>query len=110
MTPRERADLAWNLDQVAQLHGLPILGGQQMQPAPLGIAPLKLKDGSVLVNAPALLDELRRNFPDRTAYDVTFELPDKRHVLIELEQAPSTEVLVVPNDLPAWAQFWDGPA
>jgi hypothetical protein len=110
VAPRERADLAWNLDQLAPLNGRPILGGQPMQPAPLGIAPLTLNDGNVVVDAPALLDELQRSFPDRTAYDVTFALPDGRHVLIELEQAPSTEVFIAPDDLPAWAQFWDGPS
>jgi hypothetical protein len=110
MSPRERSDLAWNLDQLGQLHGRPALGGQQMQPAPLGVAATRMKDDCLLVNAPALLDELRQNFPDRTAYDATFALPDGRQLLIELEQAPSSELSVDLSGPPAWAQFWEGPS
>jgi hypothetical protein len=110
ISQRERADLAWNLDQLEQLHGRPLLGGRQMQPPPLGLARTSMKDDRALVNASALLDELRRNFPDRTAYDATFALPDGRHLLVELEQAPPTEVSVDLNEPPPWAQFWEGPS
>lgn len=90
ISPRERSDLAWNLDQLVNLRGQPPLGGQQMAPVPLAIAPTRMSGTTVLVNAPALLDELRRNFADRAAYDASFKLPDGRHLLVELEQAPTT--------------------
>lgn len=32
ISPRERSDLAWNLDQLVNLRGQPPLGGQQMAP------------------------------------------------------------------------------
>lgn len=107
ISPRERSDLAWNLDQLANLHGLPPLGGHQMAPAPLAVAPTRMSGTTILVNAPALLSELRRNFPDRTAYDASFKLPDGRCLLVELEQAPTTEVAIDPQALPGWAVLWD---
>jgi hypothetical protein len=109
ISPRERADLAWNLDQLVILHRQQQLGGQEMAPAPLGVAPTRMSGSNVLVDAPALLAELRKNFPDRVAYDASFALPDGRHLLVELEQAPTTEVAVTLGDLPKWAVLWDGP-
>src|SRR5262249_14676300 len=32
MTPRERSDLAWQLDQLHAHHGRPVIGGRQLQP------------------------------------------------------------------------------
>ncbi len=110
LSPRERSDLAWNLDQLAHLHGQQPLGGREMAPAPLGIARTRMSGGSVLVDASAILTELRANFPDRAAYDATFELPDGRHLLVELEQAPATEVAIDPDSLPTWAMLWTGPS
>jgi hypothetical protein len=109
ISPRERSDLAWNLDQLVNLHRQALLGGQQMAHAPLALAPTRMSGSAVLVNAPALLGELRKNFPDPAAYDASFELPDGRHLLVELDQAPSTEVAVDPGALPAWAVLWEGP-
>ncbi len=83
--------------------------GRPMDPVPLGIAPTRMVGGKVLVDAPFVLSELRENFPDRAAYDATFALPDGRRVLVELEQAPATEVAVDLDDLPPWARIWDGP-
>jgi hypothetical protein len=80
-----------------------------MASAPLAIAPTRMSGPAVLVDAPALLAELRKNFPDRTAYDASFELPDGRHLLVELEQAPTTEVAIDLTALPAWAVLWGGP-
>jgi hypothetical protein len=108
MSARQLSDMSWNLDQLGHLHGQPALGGQPMELVPLGIAPTRLSGKDVLVDAPALLWELRQNFPDRTGYDATFKLPDGRQLLVELEQAPATEVAVDPDDLPDWAQLWNG--
>ena len=108
ISARQRSDLAWHLDQLEHLHGQPTLGGQPMELVPLGIAPTRLSGNDVLVDANALLSELRQNFPDRTGYDATFKLPDGRQLLVELEQVPATEVAVDPNDLPDWAQLWNG--
>jgi hypothetical protein len=108
LTARERADLAWNLDQLSLLHHSGLLGGQEMGPAPLGVAATKMSQGRLLVDVPFLLGELRKNFAGRTAYDATFALQDGRHVLVELEQAPSKEVAVDLADLPSWMQFWEG--
>ena len=108
ISARERADLAWNLDQLGQLHGQTTLGGQPMELVPLGIAPTRWSGNDVLVDAQALLSALRQNFPERTGYDATFKLPDGRHLLVELEQAPWTEVAVDLNNLPDWAHLWEG--
>jgi hypothetical protein len=108
LSSRERCDLAWNLDQLAHLHGRPALGGQEMAPAPLGIARTRVSGDSVLVDVPSLLHQLRGNFPDRAAYDASFELPDGHHLLVELEQAPPGEVAIDPAALPPWAILWDG--
>ncbi len=109
ISPRERSDLAWNLDQLAHLHGQPTIGGQEMAPPPLAVAPSRMSGASVLVDPSALLSELRANFPDRAAYDASFALQDGRHMLVELEQAPQTEVAVDPDELPSWAVLWGGP-
>lgn len=106
---RERSDLAWNLDQLRHLHGRPPLGGHQMQPAALKIAPTKTRGDRLLVDVPTLLDELRFRFPGRSAYDASFTLPDGQHLLAELEQAPPAEVEVDPAKLPEWIQPWEGP-
>jgi hypothetical protein len=108
-SPRERSDLAWNLDQIVGIHGQQPIGGKRMHTAPLAIAPVQMSGAAVVVNPPALLAELRRNFPGRTAYDASFRLPDGQHLLVELEHAPQAEVAVDPAAPPAWATLWNGP-
>lgn len=109
LSPRERSDFAWNLDQLAYLHGQPMFGGQEIASAPLGVARAHMNGEALLIDAPALLKELRANFPDRAAYDASFELPDGRHLLIELEQAPQAAAEVDLGSLPSWAVIWEGP-
>lgn len=109
ISPRERSDLAWNLDQLTHVHGLDAIGGIKMAPAPLGVVRARMRNGTVLVEAPSILTEFRANFPDRAAYDASFELQDGRHLLVELEQAPHEEVAVDPAALPPWAVMWPGP-
>ena len=109
LTPRERSDLDWNLDRLASIHGQSPLGGQRMEAPALLIAPARPHGGSALVNASELLSALRQNFSGRRAFDATFALPDGRHLLVELEQAPPNEVSVDLVQLPPWAQFWGGP-
>ena len=60
MSARERADLAWNLDQLGGLHGQLTLGGQPMEMVPLGIASTPFSGNDILVDAQALLSELRQ--------------------------------------------------
>lgn len=91
------------------MHGLNAIGGIEMASAPLGVVRARMSNGAVLVDATSVLTELRSNFPDRAAYDASFELPDGRHLLVELEQAPQAEVAVDLAALPSWAIMWPGP-
>lgn len=63
----------------------------------------------VVIDAPAMITALARNFPGRAAYDASYQLPDGRHLLVELEQAPATVTALDLTALPAWAAFWAGP-
>jgi hypothetical protein len=108
ISPRERADLAWNLDQLGHLHEQPAMTGRPMERVPLAIVPTRMVCGKVIVNASIVLNELRENFPDRAAYDATFAIPDGRRLLVEVEQAPATEVAVDLDNLPSWARIWGG--
>lgn len=81
-----------------------------MKRAPLGIARTMIKGDRLLVDVPTLLNVLRLTFPERNAYDASFVLPDGRHLLAELEHAPSAEISVDPANLPDWIHFWEGPS
>ena len=108
ISARERSDLAWHLDQLQALHHKSPLGGRRLESVPLGIARTRLNGAELLIDTHALMEELKQNFPDRAGYEVTFELSDGRHLLVELEQAPPTEVGIALDHLPDWARMWNG--
>jgi hypothetical protein len=107
-SPRERSDLAWNLDQIVGIHGREPIGGHEMHSAPLAVAPTRMNGGAIREIPLEFGKDGGRVDQDRTAYDASFRLPDGRHLLVELEQAPPAEVAVDPATLPAWATFWNG--
>jgi hypothetical protein len=110
LSRRERADLAWQLDQLQTHHQQPALGGVQFQPPALLLVPATLSGGQLVIDMPALIQAARSSWPDRTQIDATFSLPDGRHFLAEVETAPARVVTVDPDDPPDWLQEWEGRA
>jgi hypothetical protein len=109
ISPRERADLAWQLDQLQGHHLRSALGGVEFQPPGLLLAPATLSGGQLVIDVPALMQRARSSFPGQAQVDATFSLPDGRHFLAELETAPTSVVTVDPDDPPDWVEEWDGP-
>jgi hypothetical protein len=105
---RERADLAWQLDQLRAHHKQAALSGVQFQPPALLLAPVTLSSGQLVINIPALLQAAQASWPDRKQIDATFSFPDGRHFLAEVETAPASVVTVDPNSPPHWLQEWEG--
>jgi hypothetical protein len=108
--PRERFDLAWQLDQLQAHHQQPPLGGVQFQPPALLLAPANLSGGQLVIDIPALIQAAQSSWPDRKQVDATFPLPDGRHFLAEVETAPASMVTVDPDDPPDWLEEWEGQA
>jgi hypothetical protein len=105
---RERADLAWNLDQLTDIHRAGHLGGLRLGDIALLIAPepTEIDDaGCVVVRKDDLLAEGRRSFPKVDIFDASFRLPDGRRLMVELEQVPEGTTTVDPDHLPPWARF-----
>jgi hypothetical protein len=105
---RERADLAWQLDQLQAHHQQPALGGVRFQTPALLLAPATLSSGQLVIDIPALLQAARSSWWDRKQIDATFSLPDGRHFLAEVDSAPARVVTVDPNNPPDWLQEWEG--
>jgi hypothetical protein len=102
-------DLAWQLDQLQSHHQRPAIGGRQLQPPRLVIAPVRLVGNKLELDVPDTLARARANFPAIVAIDVAFKLPNGRCVIAELENLPSEVISVDPARLPSWLQEWDGP-
>jgi hypothetical protein len=108
ISPRERSDLTWQLDQLQAHHQQPLLGGQELRPPPLIIAPASMANGHLVVDVPMLRQEAQSSFPEEHQVDATFALPDGRHLIGQVESAPGSVVNVDLNDLPDWLEEWEG--
>jgi hypothetical protein len=109
ISPRERSDVVWQLDQLQHHHQQPILGGVRLQAAGLLIASVAISGRHLVIDVPSLRQAGRSTWVGRGQIDATFSLPDGRHLLVELEQAPSAIVNIDPDDPPDWAEQWEGP-
>jgi quercetin dioxygenase-like cupin family protein len=103
ISPRERSDLAWQLDQLQAYHQQPVLGGVQSQPPVLLIVPPNLSGGQLVIDIPDLLQAARSSWPDQHI-DARFSLPDGRHFIAEVENAPASVITVDLNNPPNWLQ------
>lgn len=103
ISPRERSDLAWQLDQLQARHQQPVLGGVQFQPPVLLIVPAHLSGGQLVIDIPALLQAAQSSWPDRHI-DARFSLLDGRHFIAEVESAPTSVNTVNLNNPPDWLQ------
>ncbi len=88
ISPRERSDLAWQLEQLQAHHQQPLLGGQELRPPTLIIAPVSMANGHLVVDVLMLLQEARSSFPEDHQVDATFALSDGRHLIAQIESAP----------------------
>jgi hypothetical protein len=108
ISQRERADLAWQLDQLQAHHQQPGLIGVQFQPPALLVAPVNLSSGQLVIDIPALIQAAQSSWPGRKQIDATFSFPDGRHFLAEVETAPASVVTIDPDNPPDWLQEWEG--
>ena len=103
ISPRERLDLAWQLDQLQAHHQQPVLGGVEFRPPVLLIAPAILSGGQLVIDIPLLLQAAGSSWPDRHI-DASFSLPDGRHFIAEVESAPASVIRVELHNPPDWLQ------
>jgi len=100
ITLRERADLAFHLDQLSVIHGLLAIGGVELDHPPLILA-----DGTgnpVRLDIPQLLQEALSSWPSLKQFDLGVRLPDGRTLVGELEYAPKRIVEFDPAQPPDW--------
>jgi hypothetical protein len=101
---RETADLAWQLDQLAALHGLPPVGGRAIDRMPRCDAPPAFSGSLLMIDAPALLADMQRSF-SALMFDWVVMVPDGRKLAIELEEVPAgTTTPDLAGPLPTWVR------
>jgi hypothetical protein len=101
---RDRLDLEWSVDKLADHHGLPLLGGIKSGPVPRIIANAKQTPEGWVVDPRALLESACQSLPAVAYFDLELHFPDSGlpPLVGELESMPQAQVTIDPEAAPSW--------
>jgi len=101
---RTRSDLCWHLDQLASLHGEPLLGGAEAAPAIRVLANPSHTPSGWELNPDQILADAKRTFTTAKCFDLELYVPhdDSRYWSGDLESAPSGPIPFDPDTPPTW--------
>ncbi len=101
---RTRSDFCWHLDQLASLHGEPLLGGIEAAPAIRVLAEPTQAESGWELNSDQVLADAQKTFPAAKYFDLELYLPhdDSRYWSGDLESAPSGPTPFDPDAPPSW--------